>query len=417
MKRQKALLLALLLCLCAALCSAVYLQDDTPPIYVEQPQVSLKAFDDPNASPMAYFVYDGRVYFGQPLVKEREGVLGEHLGRTTGLLPFWGPMDGYVDFAGTVVNEIYTVNGMNPEVVLCAKLDQNKLVRYFVCNGGISISSGGEWFEDRMRLSEKLETILFYNADDLAYNTADKDLPEVKAFLRALSKAEPVDSGMWLELPPGAEPICFVQPVLDNGLTIRLNLYEGGYVLTGASTSMLFQVSQPEFDAFCDFLQEHHGNIAADDDVGMTLEELQNDADLGRYLPDFTGLGYKTGFRSIFYTLDAETGKEAATRKMDCEFSGNRYRGGYTIETREERENATTGFSGGEINAADVSEETLAAFVRTHYENGKPINNGHGEFGVTVWFGNVAVTFFAAGMDEKAAYALIASIPAFEEYR
>ncbi|MBR4888444.1 MAG: hypothetical protein IKU17_04810 [Clostridia bacterium] len=416
MKRQKVLLLALLLCLCAALCSAVYLQDDTPPIYVEQPQVSLKAFDDPNASPMAYFVYDGRVYFGQPLVKEREGVLGEHLGRTTGLLPFWGPMDGYVDFAGTVVNEIYTVNGMNPEVVLCAKLDQNKLVRYFVCNGGITISSGREWFEDRMQLSEKLEKILFYNAEDYETSTVDKDLPEVKAFLRALNKAEPVDSGMHLELPPEAEIRYNADLVLDNGVKVRMDLYEGGYVVSGISIGMLFQVSQPDLDAFCAFLQEHHGNIAADDDVGMTLEELRTDADLGKYFPDFAGLGYKTGFRSIFYTLDTETGKEAATRKMDCDFGGKGYTGSLAIEIREERENATTGFSGGEINAADVSEETLAAFVRTHYENGKPIDNGRGHFGVTVWFGDVAVTISGYGMDEKEAYALIASIPAFAEY-
>ena len=74
------------------------------------------------------------------------------------------------------------------------------------------------------------------------------------------------------------------------------------------------------------------------------------------------------------------------------------------------------GFRGGEIDAADVSEEALAAFVRTHYENGKPIDNGRGHFGVTVWFGDVAVTFSAYGMDEKDAYAIVSAIPAFAEF-
>ena len=50
---------------------------------------------------------------------EAEGIVGEHLGTVTGMIDEWTPEEGYVDFAGSICGDFYSVKGYDPEFMLC----------------------------------------------------------------------------------------------------------------------------------------------------------------------------------------------------------------------------------------------------------------------------------------------------------
>ena len=60
------------------------------------------------------------------------------MGTATGLIDEWTPKEGYVELAGSVSGDFYTVNGFDPTFLLCMKEDGDA-IQLFVCNSGITL--------------------------------------------------------------------------------------------------------------------------------------------------------------------------------------------------------------------------------------------------------------------------------------
>ena len=86
-------------------------------------------------------------------LEDNGAIAGEPLGTATGLIDEWTPKDGYVELAGSVSGEFYTVNGFDPSFMLCMKHDDRRISTY-ICNSGITLKYGSDLYEDRLHLSK-----------------------------------------------------------------------------------------------------------------------------------------------------------------------------------------------------------------------------------------------------------------------
>ena len=61
-------------------------------------------------------------------------IVGEYLGTATGLIDEWTPRDGYVELAGSVEGDFYSVKGYEPSFLLC--MQKEGTVSLYVREGG-----------------------------------------------------------------------------------------------------------------------------------------------------------------------------------------------------------------------------------------------------------------------------------------
>ena len=101
----------------------------------------------------AFFIYQGRCYVSYERIYEDVDLIGEHLGTATGMLDVWTPKEGYVDFAGNIEGDFYSVKGYDPSFMLCMKQEDGS-IHTFICNNGITLKTGYDLYEKRLHLTE-----------------------------------------------------------------------------------------------------------------------------------------------------------------------------------------------------------------------------------------------------------------------
>ena len=147
------------------------------------------------ASMIPFFIYEGRSYVWYEELGGAEALIGDWLGTATGSIDVWTPRDGYVDLAGSVRGDFYSVQGFDPAFLLCIPREDGRLEAY-INDNGITLKTGAELFEDRLHLSEQFTGLEYEAHDSWFYNRgevqtlADDNAPVVRAFLAALDEAE-----------------------------------------------------------------------------------------------------------------------------------------------------------------------------------------------------------------------------------
>ena len=68
------------------------------------------------ADMIGFFIYEGRCYVQYNHIDNGTDLIGEYLGTATGLIDEWTPKEGYVDFAGSVRGDFYSVKGYDPGI-------------------------------------------------------------------------------------------------------------------------------------------------------------------------------------------------------------------------------------------------------------------------------------------------------------
>ena len=191
-------------------------------ITIPKAEVTLSQPDGVAADMLAFFIYQGRCYLQYD----------------------------WLDF--------YTVNGFDPTFLLCMKEDGDA-IQLFVCNSGITLYQGSELFEERLGLSNGLKAVT-YEDEDSWYNGKEDihtlhDLDAAKALIAAMDKAtfqlsdqadlyeEKKDGGLSKEL-------YHVYCKLDNGVTVTLRLFRGGYVTFTGVPDACVQVPEASLDVF-----------------------------------------------------------------------------------------------------------------------------------------------------------------------
>lgn len=186
------------------------------------------------ADMIACVVYDGAVYTQGEWLDDASSLLGEYLGHATGSLDEWSEESDYVEFAGTMSGELYTVVGYDPDFRICCLGDDGSALLLERLNG-ITLATGADLFDTRLHLAERMEDVTYLTHDD--WNNAVYDFKPlgldddtVSAFLDELCAGEFVytwdtDHDIYDSTVQGH--LFFSQ---SDGTTIELRLIEGGYV-------------------------------------------------------------------------------------------------------------------------------------------------------------------------------------------
>lgn len=225
-------------------------------VTIPLPELSLSS--NVSADMLAFFIYQGRVYTQYEWVNDSGVIAGERLGTATGLIDEWTPKDGYVELAGSVSGDFYTVNGFDPSFMLCMKYDDGQISTY-ICNRGITLKYGSELYEDRLHLSENYVAAEYESRESWYYSRGevyalDADGTEIlNGFISKLNSAEFIPSSN-IPLDEGESSIYDDKEIyhlylkMQNGMTVELRLFEGGYVSFQGILDICVQVPQNEFN-------------------------------------------------------------------------------------------------------------------------------------------------------------------------
>ena len=187
---------------------------------------------------IGFFIYEGRCYVYYDNTGEAERLVGEYLGTATGMIDEWTPKDGYVDFAGSISGDFYSVKGYDPKFMLCMK-ETNGVVSTYICNNGITVKYGKELYEDRLHLSEKIAGVQFESRESWFYSKEELyELDKEEAYIREF--IEKLDAGEFLLCQDVAAQEGWEHMVdseiyhmyfnMNDGTKIHLRLHEDGYV-------------------------------------------------------------------------------------------------------------------------------------------------------------------------------------------
>lgn len=267
---------AMAACLCIMAGAAMYMkshrstiaQGIEPRITVSDAGVSIPKLDvsfsnDVEADMIGFFIYQGSCYVQYEWLENAEDVVGEYLGTATGLIHEWTPGDGYVELAGSVKGDFYSVKGYDPSFMLCIVHESGDISTY-ICNTGITIKYGAELYEDRLHLTGNYHKIQFetraswYQSKNEVYSLEDSTI--VSDFIHALNAAEFIP---W-ETVPAMEghtassiydtELYHVYFSMDNSTTVHLRLYENGYVRFEGMNDICVQVPAEAYAAFLSLL-------------------------------------------------------------------------------------------------------------------------------------------------------------------
>ncbi len=201
------------------------------------PKKELNLSNNVTADMLGFFIYQGRSYLQYEWLDSLEGIAGEYLGTSNGLIDEWTRSDGYVEGAGSVGGDFYSIKGMNPEFMLCMKLDNGSCCTY-INDNDITLKYGKDLFEDRLHLSENYTEIFCQTYSDWNENVNNyKKLEKGKAVENFISE---IDNSLFMKtddipLYNGQQSYhekCLYRLYfnLNNGMSVNLALYDGGYV-------------------------------------------------------------------------------------------------------------------------------------------------------------------------------------------
>lgn len=231
------------------------------------PPMEVSLSSEVTADMIGFFIYEGRCYVHYEHIYKDTDIVGEHLGTVKGLIDEWTPTDGYVDFAGSVRGDFYSVKGYDPTFMLCMK-DAEGVVSTYICNNGITLQYGKELYEDRLHLSENIESVQYesrtsrYEGLDELYELGETD-GLIQEFVKQLGLAEFI-SCKDVPLGEGQSHIADTEIYsmyfhMKDGTTIHLRLHENGYVRFQGLRDICVKISDETYDALISLMEERSG--------------------------------------------------------------------------------------------------------------------------------------------------------------
>ena len=201
-------------------------------------EVTLATEDVAVADMLAFFIYEGRCYVHYEHIYEDTDIVGEFLGTATGTIDEWTPKEGYVDFAGSIRGDFYSVKGYAPEFMLCTK-DTDGVVSTYICNNGITLKYGKELYEDRLHLSENITGVQYESRESWYHSMGETyelnmDEAYIRDFISKLGTEEfllcqdVIEQEGWNHMVDSE--IYHLYFTMNNGTKIHLRLHDKGYV-------------------------------------------------------------------------------------------------------------------------------------------------------------------------------------------
>lgn len=229
------------------------------------PQMNVTLSDDVAADMIGFFIYQGRVYVQYEWIYDETNIVGEYLGTATGLIDEWTEEDGYVELAGSVGGDFYSVNGYDPSFMLCMK-DATGQVCTYICNTGITIKYGSELYDERLHLKGNFFAVEYETRESWNWNKGelsqlDKDNEIIAAFIDEICSEEFI---LWSTVPSKEghtqnsiydTETFHVYFRMNNGTTVHLRLYENGYVRFQGLLDVCVQVSEETYTSLVELFK------------------------------------------------------------------------------------------------------------------------------------------------------------------
>lgn len=272
-------------CLCAAVIGGFMLLRAKPAPIAPQPDISIDEIEGVYIPPaeinlssglaadmMGLFIYQGRCYMQYGWFFENPGLVGEKLGTLTGLIDEWTPQSGYVESAGTIAGDFYSVNGFDPSFILCMKFPQDTAGQSEIClyinNNDLTLNKGRELFEDRLHLSENLSSVSFRSYK--SWNSGEGDnIPigsehdeAVERFIAAMNNGEfvhinDIPTNGFTSVHNTSEWFMYFE--LNNGVTVQVQFFEGGYVRFTGLYEACVKVDDAAFEEITQIMERLEG--------------------------------------------------------------------------------------------------------------------------------------------------------------
>ena len=226
----------------------------------------------------ALFIYEGRCYVQYGTLADASHLIGEKLGTATGLIDEWTEEDGYVELAGSVFGDFYSVNGFDSDFVLCMPCE-NDTVEIYINNNDLTLYTGADILVDRFQIdgnftAKTMSRERWYNSDGVPAELDEEATEQVWALVEALFEA-PFVYVEDVQLPEGAKNIydtelyhLYLQ--LDNGMMVHLRLFDGGYVQIDGLRPVCLQVDEGVFWMTVKYLDQTESSLCG---VSLTEDE------------------------------------------------------------------------------------------------------------------------------------------------
>ena len=239
-------------------------------------RVDLYAHPDKQIDMEALFIYDGRCYVQYGTLADASHLIGDHMGIATGLIDEWTEADGYVELAGSVKGDFYSVNGFDSDFVLCMPGESDS-VEIYVNNNDLTLYSGADLLKERFKvdgnfLARCMSRQRWFNSIGSPYEMDAEGNEQVWALVEAMFEA-PFVYVEDVELPDGAKSIYDTELYhlylhLDNGMIVHLRLFDGGYVQLDGFRTVCLQVEKEAFGRAIEAMDRIENSLC-----GVPLEE------------------------------------------------------------------------------------------------------------------------------------------------
>lgn len=231
----------------------VYPESDYQSVTLPAYQVNLGKSEYYESDMALLFIYDGRCYV-QTCDYMSKDVIGKYVCTTTGLIDEWTEKDGYVELAGSLEEDIYTIKGVDPEFMLCAVYD-NGVVETFVHNNDISLSRGGEILEWLGFEVGQEEYASFCNKGNSCTTEVSEAAKEILDKFFANFAENEVLLRKDISATTNEEDIYHLVIVTEDNVPLQFELLNGGYVSYYGLNEVCVKVDQRVYELVVDVLE------------------------------------------------------------------------------------------------------------------------------------------------------------------
>lgn len=382
----------------------------------EKPEFSLSTQEQSYRDMIGFFIYQGRCYV-QNTWTDNIDIVGEYLGTATGSIDEWTPQDGYVDFAGSVKGDFFSVKGYDPSFLLCI-MHPTGQVETYICNNGINLKYGNELYEDRFHLSEYYDFVQYETYD--SWNYSENELYRINGkneiidgFIKEIDRAEFIP---WTDAveKEGKTDISIYDTELyhlyyysENGMSTAVRIYENGYVRSQGFMDVCVKVPEDCFDALVNLLDKHAGSepVPVTDPVAENMTKCKNDPELGRYVPEYEIPQSNLIYANVFYKIEPKTavisGTESINAEYNCETDPYLY---YRILVFREEDIDKYGFDGIITDSSELSVEVMEECIELN------ANSGRTYIDACVKYDDVLVVLSGSGINAEDAFMIFNSV-------
>lgn len=212
------------------------------------------------ANMVLFVIYQGGIYSQyEELPAELKG---EYLDTSAGGIDEWTPQSEYGELTGSAAGKLYAVQGYDTGFMVGLEMENGSLMG-LIRNNGITLKEGRELFEDRLRLNGRFTQVTWQSREDWYNGTGGEQVftevhqEALERFVTALCEAEFMRSED-IPLPDGADNIydslevCHLFFRLEDGLTVHLRCFAGGYVSFAGIRGVCVQIPEDIFAAVCE---------------------------------------------------------------------------------------------------------------------------------------------------------------------